>query len=92
MHIWHNSTVISRVSLYLHLSTQQLNPTPKVSPCNCGKYHFTKTSLFFLPKALGSLPFQTNLCLKVVTMKVYTISSLVYHTVYLPRDFLEGKD
>lgn len=50
MHIWHDSTVISRVSLYLHPSTQQLNPTPKASPCNCGKYHFTKTSLLFSPE------------------------------------------
>lgn len=30
MHIWHDFTVISRVSLYLHPSTPQLNPSPGV--------------------------------------------------------------
>lgn len=46
---------------------------------------------FVLPRMLDFLTFQTRLCLKVITMKNYTLPSLFCHIFYLPGDFLGGK-
>lgn len=68
MHIWHGSAVISSRPVLAPIHTAA-EPNPKSLPLQLWQKPLHQNLPFFLPRTLGFLPFQTNLCLKSITIK-----------------------